>query len=180
MALFNNDQYSAVASCEYSDMMGATGMPWFGTGCIDTDPMFADTLARDYSLQIGSPCIDSGDPGSPLDPDGTVADMGAIYHDQMTDIETEPGLPVGFTVLRSYPNPFNATATIEYVLAKTGEVEISIYNMLGQKIETLYAGRSQAGENSLIWNADDYPSGVYFARLQTSGISGTLKMILLK
>jgi hypothetical protein len=180
MAMFNSDQYGAVALCEYSDMMGATGMPWFGTGCIDTDPMFADTLARDYSLQIGSPCIDSGDPGSPLDPDGTVADMGAIYHDQMTDIETEPGLPVDFTILRSYPNPFNAATTIEYVLSEAAEVEISIYNMLGQRIETLYKGESHAGENSLIWNADEYPSGVYFAKLQTSGNSISLKMILLK
>ena len=180
MAMFNSDQYGAVALCEYSDMMGATGMPWFGDGCIDSDPMFADTLARDYSLLVGSPCIDAGDPTSPPDPDGTIADMGAIYHDQMTNIETAPELPADFTLLRNYPNPFNAATTIEYVLSKTADVEISIYNMLGQRIETLFIGRSQAGENSLIWNADDFPSGVYFARLQTSEISRNLKMVLLK
>jgi hypothetical protein len=179
-SLFNNTQYNPVALCEYSDMVGGTGMPWFGNGCMDGDPMFADTLARDYSLAVGSPCIDAGDPASPLDPDGTVADMGAIYHDQLTDIEIAPELPTGFTLIRNYPNPFNAATTIEYVLTEATEVEISIYNMLGQRIETLFSGEIQAGEYSLIWNADRYPSGVYFARLQAAGISQNLKMVLLK
>lgn len=180
MSLFNNTQYNPVALCEYSDMVGAIGMPWFGEGCVDGDPMFADTLSRDYSLAVGSRCIDAGDPTSPLDPDGTTADMGAIYHDQITNIETVSELPVDFALLRNYPNPFNAATTIEYVLTETAEVKISIYNMLGQRIETLYTGESQAGENSLIWNAANYPSGVYFARLKMSEISRNLKMVLLK
>lgn len=180
MALFNNTQYNPVALCEYSDMVGGNGMPWFGNGCMDGDPMFADTLARDYSLLDGSPCIDAGDPASPQDPDGTTADMGAIYHDQLVNIETVAGLPAGFTLLTNYPNPFNAATTLKYVLGETAEVEISIYNMLGQKIETLYAGKKRPGEYSLIWNADAYPSGVYFARMATSGISKNLKMVLLK
>jgi hypothetical protein len=180
MSLFNNTQYNPVALCEHSDMVGGTGMPWFGVGCMDSDPMFADTLARDYSLLVNSPCIDAGDPASPLDPDGTTADMGAIYHDQLTEIETEPEIPAGFTLIRNYPNPFNAATTIKYILTEAAEVEISIYNMLGQRIEILLDGESRPGEYSLIWNANDYPSGVYFARLKTAGISKNLKMVLLK
>ncbi|UCC79409.1 MAG: right-handed parallel beta-helix repeat-containing protein [Candidatus Zixiibacteriota bacterium] len=180
MALFNNYVYNPVALCEYSDMVEATGMPWFGEGCIDADPMFADTLLHDYSLLIGSPCIDSGDPDSPLDPDSTIADMGAIYHEQLTGIETAPELPADFALLANYPNPFNAATTIEYVLTEPAEIVISVYNTLGQRMETLHAGRSPAGKQSLIWMAGEYPSGVYFARLEAAGTSRNLKMILLK
>ena len=55
----------------------------FGEGNISEDPQFND----DYTLQSTSPCLDTGDPNSPLDPDGTTADMGAYYFHQ------EPGCP---------------------------------------------------------------------------------------
>jgi hypothetical protein len=58
----------------YSDMVG-----WgAGTGNIDTDPLWVDAGNDDYRLLPASPCIDAGDPGSPLDPDGTRVDMGAV------------------------------------------------------------------------------------------------------
>jgi hypothetical protein len=56
----------------YSDIEGA----FPGTGNIDADPLFRDAANGDYSLSAGSPCLDAGDPNSPLDPDGTRADMG--------------------------------------------------------------------------------------------------------
>jgi hypothetical protein len=54
----------------------------FLEGNIDDDPMFVDAADGDYNLMEDSPCIDAGDPMSPLDPDGTVADIGALYFDQ--------------------------------------------------------------------------------------------------
>ena len=59
----------------YSDIRGG----YVGTGNIDSDPRFVDPANGDYHLQPTSPCIDTGDPASPLDPDGTIADMGAYY-----------------------------------------------------------------------------------------------------
>jgi len=63
----------------YSDIEGGLA----GIGNIDEYPQFADTANGDYHLTSNSPCIDAGDPSSPFDPDGTVADMGAFpyYHD---------------------------------------------------------------------------------------------------
>ena len=63
----------------YSDIQGG----YTGTGNIDSDPLFVDAANGDYYLQPASPCIDAGDPTSPLDPDGTIADMGAYYYHQI-------------------------------------------------------------------------------------------------
>ena len=62
----------ATLNITYSDIQGG----WEGVGNIDADPLFVDSLSGNYHLQSNSPCIDTGDPNSPLDPDGTRADMG--------------------------------------------------------------------------------------------------------
>ncbi|NOR43993.1 MAG: DUF1565 domain-containing protein [Candidatus Delongbacteria bacterium] len=62
----------------YSDIQGG----WKGAGNIDIDPLFVDPNNENFYLQSTSPCIDTGDPASPLDPDGTIADRGACYHCQ--------------------------------------------------------------------------------------------------
>ena len=65
----------------YSDVVGFGA----GTGNIDTDPLWVDAGNGDYALLPASPCIDAGDPSSPLDPDGTRADMGAIPFENAFD-----------------------------------------------------------------------------------------------
>ncbi|MBU0520566.1 right-handed parallel beta-helix repeat-containing protein [bacterium] len=82
--IFWDNPVGSAASIVYSDVQGG----WPGTGNIDADPMFVDPANEDYHLMLGSPCIDAGDPNSPLDPDGTIADMGAYFFDQ---IGFEPG-----------------------------------------------------------------------------------------
>ena len=71
--------YSGSVTATYSDIQGE----WIGLGNIDSDPLFVDPGNGDYHLQSISPCINTGDPSSPLDPDGTRADMGAFYFHQI-------------------------------------------------------------------------------------------------
>lgn len=75
----------------YSDVEGGEGAEWFGTGCIASDPLFRDPAHGDFTLRWShfpkrdttiSPCIDTGDPALPKDPDGTRADMGAQTFNQ--------------------------------------------------------------------------------------------------
>ena len=90
----------------YSDVQDGTGEYWFGTGCIDADPEFMDPANNLFFLNASSPCIDVGDPSSPLDPDGSIADIGAFYYVQygygsvegvVTNSET--GLPIHYAVI---------------------------------------------------------------------------------
>ena len=68
-------------SITYSNIQGGHS----GEGNINSDPLFVDVATDDFRLQEGSPCIDAGDPDSPIDPDGTVADMGAVYYNQAAE-----------------------------------------------------------------------------------------------
>ena len=98
--IFWNDSSPVIAysgaqtvTATYSDISGSSSESWYGTGCIDSDPLFADASNSDFHITWAnyptedatkSPCIDSGDPSSPADPDGSVADMGRYYYDQTT------------------------------------------------------------------------------------------------
>jgi hypothetical protein len=82
---------------------------------------------------------------------------------------------------QNYPNPFNPTTTIGYELQMTAEIELSIYNLLGQKLATLVSGRQAAGYYQVKWDAAGQAGGVYFYRLRTeSGFLATKKMVLVK
>jgi hypothetical protein len=92
----------------------------------------------------------------------------------------EPVTPTQFTLLQNYPNPFNAQTTISYTLSQAGPVTLSIYNIMGQKVATLFDGMQQAGEHKVIWDAKDVTSGVYFGRLEAGRESRISKIVLLR
>ena len=98
----------------------------------------------------------------------------------LTAIDEKESLPVRHTLSQNHPNPFNAATTVSYTLPERGEVTISIYNILGQKAATIFDGMHEAGEHTITWDAADFPSGVYFARLEAGEHSENIKMVLLK
>ncbi|MGA9364221.1 MAG: T9SS type A sorting domain-containing protein [Bacteroidota bacterium] len=90
-----------------------------------------------------------------------------------------------FTLLQNYPNPFNPTTTIEYELPVTGQVELDIYNVLGEKVVTLVSERQKAGRYQVQWNGRDMrkravASGMYFYRVHAGGFTSVKKMVVLK
>jgi hypothetical protein len=88
--------------------------------------------------------------------------------------------------LEAYPNPFNPTTTISYSIPAAAAVELSIYNVKGQKVVTLVNQHQEAGAYSAQWNGTDeqnnsVASGVYFYKLSDdSGRSSVQKCLLLK
>ncbi len=97
-----------------------------------------------------------------------------------TGIEDIDNTPSSFSLSQNYPNPFNAQTTISYALPKAGQVSLTVYNVMGQKVATLADGIQQAGEHRIIWDATNTPSGIYFYRLKAGEMSMTEKCILLK
>jgi len=95
-------------------------------------------------------------------------------------IHDEPRIIKNYELLQNYPNPFNSSTIIQYSLAKTRHVEISIYNLSGHKIVTLSDQTQAAGTYNVIWNAHNMPSGVYFYRMKTNQFEKTKKMLLLR
>jgi plastocyanin len=86
---------------------------------------------------------------------------------------------------QNFPNPFNAETQFEYSLDKDEQVEVAIYNILGQKVRTIAEGMQSGGLHEAIWDGrDDYgnaaPSGIFFARMVTPSVMMTRKMVLLR
>jgi len=82
---------------------------------------------------------------------------------------------------QNYPNPFNSKTIIKYQLPNTSEVNLSIYNILGQKVATPVFQKQTAGNYIAEWDADGFASGIYFYRIETDqGFVQSKKLILLK
>lgn len=89
-------------------------------------------------------------------------------------------IPTSFALKQNYPNPFNPKTTISFDVPKASRVEVNVFNVLGQKVETLVNDHMEAGAHTVDWDAAKYSSGVYFYRISTPGFSETKKMTLLK
>jgi hypothetical protein len=111
----------------------------------------------------------------------TPAIRGAYFdHLASSDIEISQSLPCSYGLSQNYPNPFNASTCIKYNTPKSTNVKIEIYDILGRKVQTLIDQYQQAGQHSLIWNAGENSSGVYFARITADNESQMIRMMLLK
>jgi len=144
------------------------------------DPLLADPSGGDFNLTFASPCIDAGNPDTPYDPDNTITDQGAYYYDQTTSVENDASLPELYLLVRNYPNPFNASTTIEYTLPFETDVDIEIFDITGRSVERFSNGCQGPGTHRITWRATDRPSGVYFVRISSGNVYNTCRMILLK
>jgi choice-of-anchor B domain-containing protein len=102
-------------------------------------------------------------------------------------VQTDEKIPTEYKLHQNYPNPFNPTTTISYQLPKAGEVELSIYNLLGQNVASLISTRQQAGHYNIEWDASDFSSGIYYYRIEvrdparrTGEFQDVMKMILVR
>ncbi len=106
-------------------------------------------------------------------------------NDTVTDIQEPQAVPRSFQLSQNFPNPFNPSTNIEFTLPKQGNVNIIVYNTLGQKIATLANGRFSPGAHSVKWNGRDsrgraVASGIYLYRMRFNGQVVTKKMVLLR
>ncbi|MBC8277777.1 MAG: T9SS type A sorting domain-containing protein [FCB group bacterium] len=88
--------------------------------------------------------------------------------------------PSQFTLYPNHPNPFNAETTITFSLPTQSEIDVSIYNIEGKLVDTIFTGEKSAGPHSLKWDAGDLASGIYICRIETSMQAASQKILLLK
>jgi hypothetical protein len=105
--------------------------------------------------------------------------------DVVTSADEPASIPFKFALSQNYPNPFNVKTTIEFSLGSPGEVDLSVYDLLGRKITNLKSGLLGAGTHSLVWDGTNksgtvVASGIYFYRLESPEGSRTMRMLLLK
>jgi hypothetical protein len=94
-------------------------------------------------------------------------------------------LPTSYALGQNYPNPFNPTTDIEFSLPSPGNVQIKVYNVLGQEVVTLVDEHLPAGNHAVTWDGrssegSSVSSGVYFYRISANQFSDTKKMMMLK
>jgi len=86
-----------------------------------------------------------------------------------------------YSLSKAYPNPFNPTTTIQYSLADNVEnMNLNIFDLRGRLIENLFSGSNHKGEHTVIWNASNHASGVYFINMVVGNQMYNEKIILLK
>ncbi len=113
-------------------------------------------------------------------------DSGAYMLTDYTGVGFEENeLEITNNKLQNYPNPFNPTTTISFSLQNNSNVEISIYNIKGQRVKQLVSDQLASGEHSVVWNGkdDNYQpvgSGVYFYKLKAGDFQKVRKMVLMK
>ena len=104
--------------------------------------------------------------------------LSFTYSPIPTNVDSETiTSPIG---IKCYPNPFNSAAAVTYTLSEAVHINLSVCNLLGQKVATLFDGMLQRGEHTVIWNGSAFPSGIYIVRLDTPTASEKVKMVLLK
>ena len=116
----------------------------------------------------------------------TNADRAQAFWLNPTSID-DPVNPVAtdFQLAQNFPNPFNPETTIRYTIPRTAEVQLEIYNALGQRVRTLVAGTQNAGAYDVVWNGRNdvgemVSSGIYLYRLRAGNSVLTRKMLLMQ
>ncbi len=173
--MFGGGASSLTYSCISQDMPGI--------GNINDTPMFVNATEDDYHLTYGSPCIDAGDPASPPDPDGTRADMGALFFDQ-TGIGGSVNPTSAFEMYPVTPNPFSSILNISFSLPDDGNVKIIIYDIAGREVFMTTDEYLTSGFHSEVWDGRNSAgkrarSGVYFCRCEFEGAVQTEQFILI-
>lgn len=108
--------------------------------------------------------------------------LKAFTPEEEAGIEEEMNTPhpIRFYLLQNYPNPFNLITTISYELPKSAFVNLSIYNVKGQLVETIVNEHNNPGFYTIEWNTSRFGSGIYFYRIKAGEYRETKKCVILK
>lgn len=114
---------------------------------------------------------------------GTTNDAQGFWHTNMGLIGveiTKTGMPGDYELFQNFPNPFNPTTTIKFSVPNRSHVALKVFSMTGSLVKTLIDENYAAGEYSVVFSANEYPTGSYLYTLEAAGHLMTKRMILIK
>jgi len=118
--------------------------------------------------------------GKLADDSSSVSISDVYYNESPLGIGDDPYIANGFELSQNYPNPFNPVTHISYTVPVTGQVKLSVFNVLGEEVSTLVNNVVTSGKHTATWNASNMPSGVYFYSIEAAGFTQTKKLLLIK
>lgn len=98
----------------------------------------------------------------------------------VTAVDDQKVAPAEFSLSQNYPNPFNPSTVIQFYVAKSEHISLTVYNLLGQQVAVLVDNNFDVGKHSVNFNASSLASGIYFYKLVGNSVNITKKMILMK
>ena len=107
-------------------------------------------------------------------------DCGEFRSCVLGNDKSENNFPVSTNIGQNFPNPFNPSTVIQYVVSSRKHVSLKVCDVLGREVATLVDGVQDAGIKSINWDATGVPSGVYFYRLRAGNFIDVKKMLLLR
>jgi hypothetical protein len=119
--------------------------------------------------------IQANDPsGNPIKIDSTIFKL-------VTDINAFSSvMPADFALYNNYPNPFNPSTTIPFLLPVKSDVRLTLLNIMGEVITEIASGEYEAGQHQVILDASELATGVYFYKLEAAGFRAVKKLVLMK
>lgn len=161
---FRNDSQDTLLVFSEIDSVFAIGLPYGPLAFVDGD--------RDGDQDL-------------LLVEATTGELFYLENQTLVGIEVISTVARKFRLSQNYPNPFNSGTTIEFDLPKASEIKVTIYNLLGQKVRTLWNGRHSAGQHQLHWDGRDemgqeVASGVYICRLSADRRHQYNKLVLIR
>ena len=190
--LYLNNYYSnCVLTATTSDGALYNGETLFSEGGPNghgTDRHFMidfQTTSDNETLEVTWIMIDGFNPPTGLWPAVGVGTAELIAPSALDVDEKSRVLPEQFKLSQNFPNPFNPTTTIKYMLPEDSRVNITVYNMLGKEIYQLLSSVKPAGSHSIQWNGVDQDgnkvsTGIYLFQIQAGDFVQTKKMVLMK
>lgn len=105
---------------------------------------------------------------------------GAILLTQTLGVKNETVIPEQFSLSQNFPNPFNPTTNIRFIIPSSNFTTLKIFDLLGKEIALLVNEKKEAGEYTVPFNAARLPSGIYFYQLRSGNFTESKKMLLLR
>lgn len=169
-----------INNANWSTPINLTDTPNFAELLLHAAPTLKTNSPTSYTIFLGRSYEAGSTTYPPVDTNPTVFYAGT-YTWTLTDVpDDKTHVPTRFALAQNYPNPFNPSTRIAFSVPTGSDVQLSVYNTLGQEVARLVNEYKPTGSYEVEFTNTNLPSGVYFYTLRAGQFSETRKMVLMK